>query len=65
MAVDTRLNPMPVKRCEPCYVKAFDGESRVETYKCYPCPNCGKWITANENHKFCEWCGQALIWKDN
>ncbi|MGN0163518.1 MAG: hypothetical protein ACI4EA_08085 [Candidatus Ornithomonoglobus sp.] len=49
---------------DPCHVKAFDGIDRVSTFKCYPCPQCGKWIAANVNHKYCEWCGQALDWSD-
>lgn len=45
---------------EPCYVKAFDGDSKVVTYKCLPCPSCNKWIVCNPTHKYCEYCGQAL-----
>lgn len=44
----------------PVEIKAFDGTDKVVTYKCYPCPHCGKWVANNENHRFCEWCGQAL-----
>ena len=51
-----------VRVCEPSSVKAFDGNDKVLTYKCYPCPTCSKWIIYNENHKYCQWCGQKLDW---
>lgn len=47
---------------KPCSVKAFDGACKVETFLCYPCSVCGKWIHANENNKYCPHCGQALDW---
>lgn len=56
--------PQKVKIGQSSKVKAFDGDDKVLTYKCYPCPNCGKWIVANENHKYCEWCGQKLDWSE-
>lgn len=47
------------------YVKAFDAtKNTTEKFRCYPCPSCGKWICANKNHKYCEWCGQALDWSE-
>ena len=50
---------------EPCHVKAADLEKgTVEIFECYPCPNCGKWIHANTNHRYCEWCGVKLDWSD-
>ena len=55
---------MKIKTNSSSKVKAFDGEDKILTYDCYPCPNCGKWITANVNHKYCEWCGQKLDWSD-
>lgn len=37
-------------------VKTFDVETKeVRTYKCTPCPTCGKWITKIYN--FCPHCG--------
>lgn len=54
--------PKQVRTREPSSVKAFDGETKILTYRCYPCPTCGKWIIDNENHKYCQWCGQALDW---
>lgn len=47
---------------QPGKVKAFDGEKNILTYSCYPCPDCGKWITTKSN--FCEYCGQALDWSE-
>lgn len=55
-----RAEPLNVLIGEPVSVKAFDGVDKVFTYKCYPCQHCGKFVAFNENHKFCEWCGQAL-----
>lgn len=50
---------------EPSHVKAVDFETKeVYTYACYPCPNCGKWIHANTNHRYCKWCGVRLDWSD-
>ena len=50
---------------EPCHVKAADLEKgTVEIFECYPCPNCEKWIHANTNHRYCEWCGVKLDWSD-
>ena len=46
----------------PVEVNCFDGEDKAEIFLCYPCPECGKWIAANENHRYCEWCGQKLDW---
>ncbi|MDD3747667.1 MAG: hypothetical protein PHD70_14500 [Anaerostipes sp.] len=43
-------------------VKAFDGENKVETFKCVPCPICGKWIVKNESTRYCSSCGQKLKW---
>ena len=49
----------------PCHVKAFDSESEtVYTYSCINCPVCSKWIVANVNHKYCQYCGQALDWSE-
>lgn len=57
MKVDTSI--------EPCHVKAADLEKgTVVIFECYPCPNCGKWIHANTNHRYCEWCGVKLDWSD-
>ena len=36
------------------------GIDRVETLKFYPCPHCGKLVANNKDHRYCEWCGQAL-----
>lgn len=50
---------------EPSHVKAADLEDgTIYTYKCYPCPKCGKWLTFNTNHKYCEYCGIKLEWGD-
>lgn len=50
---------------DPCHVKALDSESAmIYTYSCIHCPNCSKWIVANTNHRYCEYCGQALDWSD-
>ena len=47
----------------PCHVKAFDSDTEtVYTYSCVNCPVCSKWIVANVNHKYCQYCGQALDW---
>ena len=62
-AIKTQI-PKKVKIGQSSEVKAFDGEDKVLTYKCYPCPNCGKWIVANENNKYCRWCGQKLDWSE-
>ncbi|MGI6500326.1 MAG: hypothetical protein ACOX1S_05450 [Anaerostipes sp.] len=43
-------------------VKVFDGENKVETFKCVPCPICGKWIVKNESTRYCSNCGQKLKW---
>lgn len=57
MQIDTSI--------EPCHVKAADLEKgTVVIFECYPCPNCGKWIYANTNHRYCEWCGVKLDWSD-
>lgn len=49
----------------PCHVKAFDSETEtVCTFCCVNCPVCSKWIVANVNHKYCQYCGQALDWSD-
>ena len=49
----------------PCHVKAFDSDTEtVYTYSCVNCPVCSKWIVANVNHKYCQYCGQALDWSD-
>lgn len=53
-----------VRVVNPSRVKAFDGECKVVTFRCYPCPECGKWIIDNENHQYCQWCGQKLDWSD-
>lgn len=51
---------------EPCHVKALDVErGKVLTYDCYPCPNCGKWIIYNTNHRYCEYCGIKLDWESD
>lgn len=49
-----------VKPDQECMVKAFDGEDRVLTYKCAPCPACGHWLVVNPSHRYCEYCGQAV-----
>lgn len=46
-------------------VKAFDGIDRVQTYSCYPCPACGKWIVNNPNTNYCSNCGQRIIFVVN
>ena len=51
-----------VRVCKPTSVKSFDGNDKVLTYRCYPCPTCTKWLIDNENHKYCQWCGQKLDW---
>ena len=51
-----------VRVCKPTSVKVFDGNDKVLTYRCYPCPPCTKWLIDNENHKYCQWCGQKLDW---
>ena len=49
----------------PCHVKAFDSDTEtVYTYSCVKCPVCSKWIVANVNHEYCQYCGQALDWSD-
>ena len=49
----------------PCHVKAFDSDTEtVCTFCCATCPVCSKWIVANVNHKYCQYCGQALDWSD-
>lgn len=49
----------------PCHVKAFDSDTEtVCTFCCVTCPVCSKWIVANVNHKYCQYCGQALDWSD-
>lgn len=49
----------------PCHVKAFDSDTEtVYTYSCVKCPVCSKWIVANVNHKYCQYCGQAFDWSD-
>ena len=55
--------PKKVTYPEPVEVKAFDNVDKIVTFKCYPCPECGKWIVANTNNKYCEHCGQALKWE--
>lgn len=55
-----KQTPVKFKNTAPCHVKAFDGEEKVFTYECLPCPLCGKWIVNNPIHKYCEYCGQAL-----
>lgn len=56
--------PMLIEPCDYTHVKAFDGEDKVLTYNCAPCPNCGKWIVANISNKYCNHCGQALKWEE-
>jgi len=67
MAVEALKKQIPkkVRIREPLSVKAFDGTDKVVTFRCYPCPCCGKWIADNEGHKHCEWCGQALDWGED
>lgn len=57
-----RTEAKKVRVVNPSRVKAFDGVCKVVTFRCYPCPECGKWIIDNENHKYCQWCGQKLDW---
>ena len=56
------MGKVKVRIGTPTHVKAFDGEGKVLTYRCYPCPNCSKWLIDNENNKYCQWCGQELDW---
>lgn len=52
------------KDVEPSYVKAVDLETKEGcTYKCYPCPNCGRWLVSNPSKRYCEWCGVKLEWE--
>ena len=44
--------------------KALDTESgEVVYFDCIPCPHCGKWITKNMHHNYCEFCGSKLDWR--
>lgn len=44
-------------------VKALDIETeQVLTYNCSPCPSCSKWLTTID--KYCQYCGQAIDWKE-
>lgn len=52
--------PIVVKPDGECKVKAFDGEDKVLTYRCAPCPVCARWLTVNPSHRYCEYCGQAV-----
>ena len=61
MSRDTPIQVTPDKECS---VKAFDGSDKVVTYRCAPCPACGKWLAVNPAHKFCQWCGQAVRFGD-
>ena len=52
--------PIPVTPDKTCRVQAFGGTGKVVTYRCAPCPACGRWLTVNPAHRYCDWCGQAV-----
>lgn len=57
---------MKVSEAYTIDVKALDMETKkVVTFPTVPCPNCGKWILVNHNHRFCEYCGEQLEWEES
>jgi hypothetical protein len=60
----TRQIPMKIQSDIETSVKAFDGEDKVEMFKCVPCSECGKWIVKNKSRNYCSNCGQAIDWSE-
>lgn len=57
--------PMKIRPSDYTHVKALDEETnKVLTYTCAKCPACDKWLVANPNHKYCQYCGQLLMWEE-